>query len=150
VLERKFEELEVRLGRAAEGASGGFGASLTAFLAAVAEAVGEISPAFARDLAAGDPRLRAKVLARRQAVLGGTLGRLLEAGRREGAVRADLPAGLLADILIGVLGRVAVPENVLRHGIAPQTMITGILDLFLHGILAPRSRLRSTRTTSRR
>lgn len=136
VIERKFGELERRLADEADRA-GDFGARLAGFLESVAVAVGELTPAFVRDVARSGPDLRERLLARRQAVLGGALERLLAAGRQAGRVRTDLPQDLLVEILLGTLNTVAVPETVIRRGISPIDMLTGILRVFLHGVLVP-------------
>lgn len=137
VIECKFGELEERLAKAGAAGAADFGAHLAGFLEVVAGAVREITPAFVRDVARSGPELRERLLARRQAVLGGALERLLAAGRATGKVRADLPTELLADILLGVLNTVAVPETVIRRGIPPHEMIHGVLGVFLHGVLTP-------------
>ena len=110
---------------------------MAGFLESVAVAVGELTPAFVRDVARSGPDLRERLLARRQAVLGGALERLLAAGRQAGRVRTDLPQDLLVEILLGTLNTVAVPETVIRRGISPIDMLTGILRVFLHGVLVP-------------
>ena len=149
VIEGKFTEMEARLAalHSDEGGdlSGDFPAVLAGFMAGVAESVGEITPTFVRDVAKSAPALREKILRRRHAVLGGALGRILAQGRREGRVRPEPPAGLLVEILLEVMDTIAVPENVQRLGFSPQQLISGILDIFLHGVLTPQPGSRSSR-----
>lgn len=137
VIAGKFEELEERLTGLGVGREGDFAGLLADFVACVGVSVREIAPPFVRDLAKADPALWERVRERRQAVVGMALGRILGAGRAAGAVRSDLPAELLAEILIGLMNAIAVPENLVRGGLAPYEMIGGILDVFLHGVLEP-------------
>lgn len=135
VIERKFADLEQQLAGIGGGGEGDFPGLLVAFVDCLGTSVREITPTFVRDVAKADPALRERIFARRRAVLGEALGRILAAGRRVGAVRSDLSAELLVEILLGLVNTVAVPETVIRHGMAPHQMIHGILDVFLHGVL---------------
>jgi len=119
-----------------------FALRLQRLLATLRRHMGEIHPAFVRDVKKDAPELFARIQQGRQKLIQRCFGRLLEQGRRAGAVRRDLPVKLLVEMLMGAVDAIVVPARIDELGITPRTALTQIVTVFLEGVLvrSPRKR----------
>lgn len=111
-----------------------FADTLQRLLECMAKHAGEISPSFLRDLAKEDAALIAMIKCRRREVIGRTFGRILTVGQKAKAIRKDLSADFMVEVLLGIADTVATPESVSEKGIRPAELLANILKIFLGGI----------------
>lgn len=135
VISEKTADFEAAMDAVESGEPGDFGATLHRLLDCMQRNTREISASFLRDLSKGDPAHFQKIKTKRHEVIGRTFVRILRVGQKAGAIRSDIPADLLVEILLGITDSVATPENLAAKGIAPGELLADILKVFLHGIL---------------
>ena len=104
-------------------------------LAGLREHTCEIQPAFVRDVRMADPELFGRIQQGRRKLIHECFGKLLEEGRKAGAVRTDIPASMLIEMLIGMVDTVVVPARMEELGMTPKTAFAQIVDVFLRGVL---------------
>jgi AcrR family transcriptional regulator len=124
---------------AVQGAREDFADTLRRLLECMRRQAQEIGATFVRDLSKEDPSLFLKIKTRRREIIGRTFGRVLGAGQKAGAVRRDVSADLLVEILLGVADAVATPENLAVKRMTPSEVLSAILSVFLNGVLTERS-----------
>jgi AcrR family transcriptional regulator len=112
-----------------------FADRLQRLLAVLREQMSEIQPPFVRDLKRADPELFARIREERRKLINNCFGKLLEQGRKAGAVRADIPVKLLIEMLVGMVDTVVVPARVDELGITPRAAFAQIVAVFLEGAL---------------
>lgn len=95
----------------------------------------EIQPAFVRDVQREEPNLFARIQHGRRKMIQQCFGKLLQEGRKAGAVRKDIPIDLLIEMLIGTVDAVVAPARVEELGITPRTAFAQIVAVFLEGVL---------------
>ncbi len=100
----------------------------------------EIHPAFIRDVQRSDPALFQMIDDRRQAIIRKHFGALLDQGRREGAVRRDLPVDVMVEILLAAARTLVNPARLVQLNLSPQKAFSQVLEIFLHGILAKKDK----------
>jgi hypothetical protein len=108
---------------------------LRQLLAKLREHTAEIQPAFVRDVRREAPELFAHIQQGRRRMILRCFGKLLEEGRKAGAVRIDIPVKLLIEMLIGTVDAVLVPARMEELHITPKTAFAQIVSVFLDGVL---------------
>jgi len=108
---------------------------LQRLLAGLRGHMAEIQPAFVRDVQRAAPDLFRRIQQGRRRLIQRCFGKLLEEGRKAGAVRADIPVKLLIEMLIGTVDAVVVPTRIDELGITPRTAFTQIVAVFLEGVV---------------
>lgn len=139
VIETKFAEMAAEL-EDIHATSAGFGPDLHRLLTTLQSHAKEIGPSFARDLRRDAPELFSRIQARRQELIRRVFGRLLEKGRKEGAVRRDIPVDFLIEVLLGAVQSTVTPDKVVETGLGPGKLIERILAIFLEGVLTEKGR----------
>ena len=81
------------------------------------------------------PELFARIQQGRRKLIHRCFGKLLEDGRKAGAIRTDIPMKLLIEMLIGTVDAVLVPARMEELGITPRTGFAQIIAVFLEGVL---------------
>jgi len=101
--------------------------------------VHELHPAFVRDMQQ-DPQLFAFVDERRQEIIRKYFGALLEKGRREGAVRRDVPVVVMVEMLLAAARAIVNPVRLGQLNLSPQKAFGQVIGVFLNGILVGEER----------
>lgn len=140
VLQAKFRDFEAEVARIAPEGPPDFAASLQRLLACVQRHTEEIQPPFLRDLRREAPAVFQVVEVRRRQVIRRHFGSLLEAGRRQGLVRKDVPLHLVIEILLAAVAAIMNPPRMAELGLTPQTGFSAILTVILHGVIRPQGR----------
>jgi AcrR family transcriptional regulator len=141
VLADKFARVQADLASAV--ASGGeFPERLHRLLAAVRRHTEEIQPPFTRDVAREAPELFELVKSRRAAMIRQHFGALLAEGRAAKMIRADVPAPLLIEFLIGAADAIANPRKLDELGLTVEVAFDEIITVFLEGAATERGRLK--------
>jgi AcrR family transcriptional regulator len=135
VLETKFDHVERDLEQVLATPDVPMPEQLKRLLTTLQGHVHEIQPAFVRDVQRSDPSLFAHIDERRQAIIRKYFGALLEKGRREGAVRRDVPVAILMEILLASARSIVTPERLAQLDLTPQKAFHHVLGVFLNGIL---------------
>lgn len=138
VIEQKLGGFAAEMEAIHAGAPADFATTLQRLLEGLRRQAQEITATFVRDLAREDPALFGRIKARRREIIGRTFGHLLSAGQKSGAVRRDIPAEFLVEILLGTADAIATPENLALKRQAPGDVLAAILGVFLHGALVPK------------
>ena len=76
-----------------------------------------------------------QVKKRRARLVGDCVGKLLEQGKRESKVRANLDVSMAVKILTGMLDTLIVPEKLIAMGLSPQKGLAFILNMLMKGLL---------------
>jgi len=97
--------------------------------------LGEIQPAFVRDVRREVPEVFQSIEGVRRGLLQRHFGRLLEQGRKTGLVRKDIPVQLMIEVLLGAVNSVVNPEKVEALGITPKAAMLTVINVFLEGVL---------------
>lgn len=139
-IEQKFESIEAEMDSIGTQIPKDFGDTLHRLLDCMRRHTQEISPTFVRDVAKDDPRLITQIKERRRHLISRTFGRILKIGQKEGAIRKDISAELLVEILIGIADSVATPESLALKRRGPGDVLPSILSVFLEGALVRKSR----------
>ena len=135
VMDQKFANLEAEMDAIQSGAPADFALTLHQLLTCMRRHAQEVTPTFLRDLSKDNPRLIERIKARRRVVIGRTFGRIIRVGQKAGAVRNDISADLLVEILLGLAESVAAPEKLATRGRSISKVLSAILAVFLEGIL---------------
>jgi AcrR family transcriptional regulator len=136
VLMNKLDDVDADLARITSGASGDVGAALRQLLAQAQRHADEIQPHFIRDLRRAAPEMFQLVEARRRDIIQRHFGKLFAEGRKAGLIRADIPAGVMIEILLGAVQAVINPPKMAELGLAPKAAFSAILKVVLNGVIA--------------
>jgi AcrR family transcriptional regulator len=138
----KFGELDGELARITTEHINDFVAALRLMLACVLRHAEEVSPAFLRDVRRDKPELFQMIESRRSAMIQRHFGKLFAAGRKARRIRADIPTGLLIEILLAAVQGVMTPRKLTDLGVSPKAGFSAILSVLLGGVLTPTGRAR--------
>jgi len=133
VIGDKLSRVDADLGRVM--GAGDFSAQLHGLLACMRGHTEEIQPAFVRDVRREAPELFALIQDGRRKVIQRHFGKLLEAGRKAGSIRRDIPTKLLIEILVGAVDAIVNPARLGEFGLTPRTGFAHIVSVFLEGAL---------------
>jgi AcrR family transcriptional regulator len=140
LLADKFRRIEADLARIPSGRSADVLPALRQLLATVQAHAQEIQPAFLRDVQRQTPEIYELAERRRRKVLERHFGRLLSAGRRSGVVRADVPVGLVVEVLLASAHGLLNEDALQRLGLTPAKGLTCIITVILEGVLTAKGR----------
>jgi len=135
MIDDKLGRIQADLGEVMDAEGVTFPDRLRQLLAGMRAHTAEIQPAFVRDVQREVPELFVRIQKGRRKVIQRCFGKLLEEGRRAGAVRTDIPVKLLIEMLIGTVDAVVVPVRMEELGITPRTAFAQIVAVFLEGVL---------------
>lgn len=140
VLRDKADSVEADLERIVDQPEIPFLEALRALLACLQEHLSEIQPSFLRDIRRDAPEVFAVVEKRRAILIERCFTRLLNAGRRAGLVRDDVPVRLFIEILLAATQAVMNPRKMDELKLTPKRGYSAILDVMLHGVLTTEGR----------
>ncbi len=112
-----------------------FSTRLQAMLCGMRGQMDEIQPAFVRDVRREAPELFAQIQEGRRRLIQRYFGKLLKDGGAAGAIRRDIPADLLIEILVGAVDAIIHPARMAEGGLTPQTGFAQVISVFLEGVL---------------
>jgi len=135
VLEQKFDQIETDLDLVLSDQSVSFSEKLKVMLATFHRHIGEIKPAFVRDIQRSDGTLFQKINQRRQCIIRKSFGRLFEAGRQEGFIREDIAVPVLVEILVGITVNFVTPDVLVKLNMTADQAFSQLMCIFLDGIL---------------
>ena len=131
----KFSDVTTHLERITSAATDDFMASLQQLLMALQQQMAEIQPPFVRDIRREEPEMFKLIQTRRQEMIQHQFGKLLEDGRRQGLIRADIPTSLIIEILVGAANAIMNPEKIEELGITVQNAGLSVIRIVLEGAL---------------
>ncbi|MFZ2639911.1 MAG: TetR/AcrR family transcriptional regulator [Verrucomicrobiia bacterium] len=134
MIDEKLGRARADLARAME-TDAPFPGKLRLLLTTLRSHTSEIQPAFVHDVRRDTPELFARIQQGRRMLIHRFFARLIEDGRKAGAVRTDIPVKLLVEMLIDTVDAVLVPARIEELGITPRTGFEQIIRVFLEGIL---------------
>lgn len=140
VIDQKFGSIESEIVSTGSAMQEDFGEILHRRLTCMRLHAQEISPTFIRDVAKEDPGLVSQIKKRRRDLISRTFGQILKVGQKAGAIRKDISADLLVEILIGITDSVATPESLASKRRGPGEVLPAILSVFLEGALVRKGR----------
>jgi AcrR family transcriptional regulator len=135
MIDDKLGHIHADLTEVMEAEKTAFPERLQRLLAGLRKHTAEIQPAFVRDVRKDSPKLFARIQQGRRKLIHRCFGKLLEDGRKAGAIRTDIPMKLLIEMLIGTVDAVLVPARMEELGITPRTGLAQIIAVFLEGVL---------------
>lgn len=140
VMNEKLDEVESDLERITRRRDARFIDALHELLACLQRHTGEIQPAFLRDIRRHAPDLFAVIETRRAAIIQRCFARLLNAGRKTGMVRNDVPARLIIEMLLGATQAIMNPAKIEELKLTPRAAYSAILDVILRGVMTAKGR----------
>lgn len=135
VLRDKFASADAALEPISKETTRSFPQALHELLNAMQRETAEVQPAFVRDLQREAPEMFGHVQAFRRELVQKHFGRVLQAGRKAGLIRKDIPLALLVEILIGTTDAIVNPAKMEALGLAVKTAYSTVVTLFLEGAL---------------
>lgn len=109
-------------------------------MAFIVRQMGEISPAFLRDLERHLPALYARIETVRAEILPQVWGKLLADGAAEGLVRREFDAAFVSEMMLATARDLMRPDSLDRLGLEPHDVIDQMLTILFNGILTPAGR----------
>ena len=110
------------------------------FTASLQSRLAEMSPLFFEDISRHAPECFHIVEEFRGRAIPRYFGQLLDEGIRSGDLRNDVDRALLVRLLVTAIQGIVRPEVIAELHLAPQTALSGILDMIFRGVLTPRGR----------
>lgn len=147
VLLNKFQEIDADLSAITDDKAAGVMERLRQLLACLQKHTEEIHPPFVRDMQRAAPELFQMVQRRRRELIKRTFGGLLAEGRKAGLFRADIPAWLIVEILLGAAEAIMNPAKMAELKLTPRTGLVAILSVILEGAVTAKGRATMARKT---
>ncbi len=119
----------------------GFVEKITALLAFLAERMSRLGPVLIRDIQRAVPGLWQEILDFRRDKILRNFGIILESGRSEGFIRADVDPDILLQMFLNLVQQFVTPEEVRRTGRSPAALLGSVIKVFFQGILTDKGRL---------
>jgi len=135
VIANKAADIGADLERITSDKASDFQTRLSRMLECFQKHIGEIQPAFVRDVRREAPEVFQMIERVRRDLLQRYFGRLLEQGRKAGLVRKDIPVPVIIEVLLGAVESVVNPQKVEALGITPKTALLTVLSVVLEGVL---------------
>jgi AcrR family transcriptional regulator len=117
-----------------------FAVKMQALLGCVRAHTEELQPSFMRDMRKEAPEIFALVQTGRRGLIQRHFGQLLAEGRKAGAIRRDIPADLLVEMLMGTVDAIVTPQRLDELSLTPKAAILQILSVYLTGITTEEGR----------
>lgn len=141
VLKDKFSEVEADLEQLSKEQAVDVKMALHQFLSCLQRHTAEIQPAFVRDIGRETPELFQLIEQRRRELIRRYFGRLFEDGRKAGMIRADIPAHLIIEILLGAVQAIMNPSKLMELGLTVEDGYSSVIRLILEGALVPKGKV---------
>jgi len=109
-------------------------------MAFIVRQMGEISPAFLRDLERHHPALYARMETVRAEILPHVWGKLLSDGAAEGLIRREFDAAFVSEMMLATARNLLRPDSLERLQLEPREVIDQMLTILFNGILTPAGR----------
>ena len=109
-------------------------------MAFIVRQMGEISPAFLRDLERHHPALYARMESVRAEILPHVWGKLLADGAAEGLIRSDLDPAFVSEMMLATARTLLRPDALDRLKLEPREVIDQMLTILFNGLLTPAGR----------
>ncbi len=135
VLSAKFREAHADFERITSRRASDVPAVLRELLECLQGHAGEIQPAFINDVKREGPELFKLVEKHRRELIQHYFGRLFCEGRRTGAIRKDIPAGLIIEILLGATEAIVNPTRLTELDLTPRAGYAAIITVIFEGVI---------------
>ncbi len=139
VLQDKLAQADADLGRIVSDERD-FPQMIHDLLACVQHHAGELQPPFVRDMSREAPEFFKMVQERRQEMIQRHFGTIFARGRKLGAIRKDISAELIIEILVGATRALANPAKVQEMNLTPKAVLSAIISSVLEGALTGQGR----------
>jgi len=136
----KHQAIEADLERIASQSSSDSLAAIKQLLAKMQQHLGEIHPAFMRNIRREAPDLFEFVEIRRRDLIHRYFGKILAQGRRAGIIRKDIPIRLIIEIWLGVVQAIMNPEKLTELDLTPEQGFSAIISVILKGLMTAEGR----------
>ncbi len=118
----------------------GFDVKVRELMLGMQRRLGEVSPVFIEDLRRHAPEVFRIVEEYRAQAIPKYLGGLLEEGRREGFVRADVEPAMVVRILVASVQGIIRPDNMMALNMPPVQVMDAILRVIFQGVFTEKAR----------
>ncbi len=136
----KFRDVEAELNEITSGPMSDFPGVLQHLLTCIQRHTGEIQPPFIRDVRREAPEIFELVEGRRRDIIQRYIGKALEAGRKAGFIRKDIPAKVVTDILLGSVQAIINPSRMEELGLTAKEGFSAIMTVILEGLITKKGR----------
>jgi len=133
VVDDVFAEAEATID-ACLGDGGEFPEILECLIGLVRSIAGMVSSQALADLRFREPALWQRIRSRRENLIQGRIGGVVEAGKRSGAIRRELPTDVVVRTVVSVIGAVATPEAALDLGCSMEELVRLTADILIRGL----------------
>ena len=140
IMDSKIREVRTGMHAIAEDASIPVMDRAHRMMAFIVRQMGEISPAFLRDLERHHPALYARMESVRAEILPQVWGKLLADGAAEGLIRRDLDPSFVSEMMLATARNLLRPDSLDRLKLEPREIIDQMLTILFNGILTPAGR----------
>jgi AcrR family transcriptional regulator len=140
VLRAKFLQIEQEFEAISAKGGADFPLVLHEMLACMQRHVGEIQPAFVRDIRTEAPELFRLVEEKRADLIQRHFGTLFRDGRRAGMIRKDVPPWLIVEILLSATQAIMNPKRLNELELTPRQGYTAIINVILEGAMTAEGR----------
>jgi AcrR family transcriptional regulator len=140
IMDSKIREVRTGMHAIAEDASIPVMDRAHRMMAFIVRQMGEISPAFLRDLERHHPALYARMESVRAEILPQVWGKLLADGAAEGLIRRDLDPAFVSEMMLATARNLLRPDTLDRLKLEPREVIDQMLTILFNGILTPAGR----------
>lgn len=135
VLEAKFDDVNADMREVIRRNASDFSATLHGMLGVMTRHIGELQPAFLRDVRRAEPEVFAMIEKRRSAVFSRYFDYLIRQGRKAGVVRKDIAVKFLVEMLLGAVRSIMNPAKLGELRLAPQAALSAIVAVMLEGVV---------------
>jgi AcrR family transcriptional regulator len=142
VLQLKLGEVEADLTRIRSRCAANPVRGLSELMTGWRRQIAEVRPSFLRDMQIEAPALFEQFSARRRQLVNRHFGGLLKAGRAAGAIRADIPAGFVVEVLLAAADAIGRPEKFEELELTPREIFSNLTSVLIEGVLTSKGRQR--------
>ena len=136
----KQRAIEADLERITSQSSSDSLAAIKQLLAKMQQHLGEIHPAFMRNIRREAPDLFEFVEIRRRDLIHRYFGKILAQGRRAGIIRKDIPIRLIIETWLGVVEAIMNPEKLTELNLTPEEGFSAVISVILKGLMTAEGR----------
>jgi AcrR family transcriptional regulator len=136
----KQQAIEADLKRITSQSSSDSLAAIQQLLAKMQQHLGEIHPAFMRNIRREAPDLFEFVEIRRRDLIHRYFGKILAQGRRAGIIRKDIPIRLIIETWLGVVEAIMNPEKLTELNLTPEEGFSAVISVILKGLMTAEGR----------
>ena len=136
----KQQSIESDLERITSESSSDFPAAIQQLLAKMQQHLGEIHPAFMRDIRREAPEIFESVEVRRRELIHRYFTKILAQGRKAGVIRKDVPIRIIIEIWLGVVQAIMNPEKLTELDLTPEEGFSAIISVMFKGLMTAEGR----------